>query len=184
MGHNMGGLVSTLADQARFVAMLLGRGRLGRRRILKEATVERYCLEDLLTQAVPRRQFQGGKYFGWNALGEIGLRRTGRETRGPDDFEEGEVGMGGAACVYWSLSPARDMAVLWATQNVDNECWENPAENLWVAARAAVPRRPPPASKARSSRNRVGTTKRSQTGSKATPSLGARMTVQKQKGRS
>merc|ERR1719221_1962233 len=143
MGANMGGLVSTVNDAARFLAMLSAGGELDGVRILKASTVNRYCLPDLFPQVITsgKRQLADGSPFGWSALGEVGVPRKKsdkpRDTK--DDFEVGECGGGGAACTYWSINPSRDLAIVWFTQSMDNDPYVKESENIYVAARSAVP---------------------------------------------
>jgi len=144
MGKNAGGLVSTLRDFSRFALMLANGGTYQGRRYLSEATVQRYCMEDVLTQpsVVGRKQRDNGKSFGWNAIGELGIKLTKRDAWTQDDFEETEVGMGGAACTYWSINPSRGLVTLWFTQSIDNDTWVKEDENYWAMARKAVPKKP------------------------------------------
>lgn len=146
-GANMGGLVSTLSDSARFMAMLVNGGILDGTRLLSEKSVKRYCLADLFTQgAVPSGKIQraDGKPFGWSALGEIATPRTKSDPPfdTKEDFELGETGGGGAACTYWSVNPTRDLAILWFTQSMDNDPYVTEEENIYVAARKAAPVNP------------------------------------------
>lgn len=143
MGANMGGLVSTVSDSARFLAMLSGGGQLDGVRILKSTSVERYCLPDLFPQVINdgKRQMSDGSPFGWSALGEVGVpRKAGDKPRDTkDDYELGECGGGGAACTYWSINPSRDLAIAWFTQSMDNDPYVKESENIYLAARTAVP---------------------------------------------
>lgn len=143
MGANMGGLVSTVADCSRFVAMLACGGHLGGARILRTATVKRYCLPDLLPECIStgKQQRANGAPFGWTALGEVGVPRSARDAppSSKDNFEIGEVGGGGAACTYWSVNPNRRLATVWFTQSMDNDPYIKDEENLYLAARTAVP---------------------------------------------
>ena len=147
MGHNRGGLVSTLNDQARFCLMLAGRGRLpGGPRILRESTVEAMVASDWLSLptclgrrpvATSTTGVAASGAFGWNGLCEIGVVADPKELS-PDAFELDEYGYGGAAETFWSVNPRRELVVLWFTQQVDNRSWTAPAANLWIAARKAV----------------------------------------------
>merc|ERR1719335_2159629 len=144
MGHNMGGLVSTVHDSIRFLGMLAGGGALGKVRILKEATTKRFCYTDLLPQVITsgKQQKADNVSFGWTALGEMGVPLGPRDAK-PDEkdsFEVGEVGGGGAACTYWSINPSRDLAVAWFTQQMDNDPYVLEEENIYAAARKAVPK--------------------------------------------
>jgi len=144
-GYNMGGLVSTVNDCARFIGMMACGGRLGNVRILKEATVKRYCYKNLFPEALHKGKYQrtNNTPYGWTAIGEIGVPKTARDTL-PDEadsFEVGEVGGGGAACTYWSINPDRDLAVAWFTQSVDNDPYVKAEENIFAAARKVCPRK-------------------------------------------
>jgi len=145
MGKNSGGLVSTLRDQARFVVMLANGGVFEGRRYLRQETVQKYCMEDLLVlpHVVGERQKAGGKPYGWSALGEVGVEFAKRDPeRTAADFEETEVGMGGAATTYWSINPSRELVSLWFSQQIDNESWEKDDEDYWAMARKMVPKKP------------------------------------------
>lgn len=145
MGHNRGGLVSTLNDQARFFLMLARGGALpGGPRILKEETVRAMVGSDWLRMpeclgAPQTNTGLGGVtaagLFGWNALGELGVNE---KTGTPDEFELHEYGYAGIAETFWSINPSRDLVILWFSQQVDNRSWTSPAGNLWAAARRAV----------------------------------------------
>mmetsp|Transcript_34958 Transcript_34958/g.65114 ORF Transcript_34958/g.65114 Transcript_34958/m.65114 type:complete len:152 (-) Transcript_34958:390-845(-) len=99
MGYLYGGLVSTVGDTAKFVQMLMHKGKLdGGRRFLKAASV---------MQLEKNRMKPGVEPV--NYLGNIGTyRKNGTE-----------YGMGGAACTYWSVDRVDDTATLWFTQHVD-----------------------------------------------------------------
>lgn len=144
MGANSGGLVSTLSDCMRFFGMLACDGKLGTsRRILKPASIKRYCLLDLLPEVITsgKRQRANRAPFGWSTVGEVGVPRSARDAapKSNDNFELGEVGGGGAACTYWSINPTRRLATLWFTQSMDNDPYVKDNENIYLAARAAVP---------------------------------------------
>jgi len=144
MGANMGGLISTVNDCARFFGMLACGGALSNVRILQEATVKSFCMSDLLPKVITsgRQQRSNGVPFGWTALGEIGVPLSARDPKPDtkDSFEVGEVGGGGAACTYWSINPCRDLAIVWFTQCMDNDPYVKEEENIYVAVRKAVPR--------------------------------------------
>jgi len=151
IGHNMGGLVSTLRDQTRFFTMLLNGGVLGECRLLKAETVEEWCFQDVLPRQEVKGKIRrsGAGWSGWSSLGEVGKRRWKHD--GPpmcDDYEEGEVGMGGAANTVWSVNPVRDQVTLWFSQSLDTDPWRGTGtqwsspENFVTAARRLAPRRP------------------------------------------
>jgi len=143
MGTNMGGLVSTVNDCARFLAMISLGGEFDGKRILQESTVKQYCLPDLFPQVITggKKQRESGRPFGWSALGEVGVPRTARDAPPDtkDDFEIGECGGGGAACTYWSINPSRELAILWFTQSMDNDPYVKESENIYVAGRRVAP---------------------------------------------
>jgi len=153
LGNNMGGLVSTLSDQARFHTMILNGGVLGCHRILQLSTVERWCFEDLLPLpgARGKRRRTGIPWSGWSALGERGLKRTKRDPKPlSDEYEEGEVAMGGVASTMWSVNPERDQMTLFFAQTLDGDAWrpdhstssgmQASSDNFVVAARATAGR--------------------------------------------
>lgn len=152
MGQAMGGLVSTLSDQARFFTMLLNGGILNGHRILQNSTVSEWCFRNILPRPDVmgnRAPATGGTWAGWSVLGEVGLRRTRRTVAiGSDDYEEGEVGMGGAANTLWYVNPVRDMMILWFSQTLDSNAWDGTGTkkksraNYVVAARSVAPRLP------------------------------------------
>jgi CubicO group peptidase (beta-lactamase class C family) len=156
LGTNMGGLVSTLSDQAKFFTILLNGGVLGRHRILQASTVDKFCFQDLLPLpgATGKRRRTGQPWSGWSALGERGMKRTNRDpTPKSDEYEEGEIAMGGAANTMWSINPMRDTVTLFFTQALDSYPWQPDEQksdgffkvcpaNFTVAARAIAPRDP------------------------------------------
>lgn len=154
LGNNMGGMVSTLSDQARFFTMILNGGVLGKHRILQTSTVQEWCLEDLLPHpgATGKRRGTGQPWSGWSALGERGMKRVKRDPDPKsDEYEEGEVAMGGVAQTTWSINPVRDTVHLFFTQALDSDLWrpdkltkrgvsKASPENFTSAARAIAPR--------------------------------------------
>mmetsp|Transcript_22522 Transcript_22522/g.64830 ORF Transcript_22522/g.64830 Transcript_22522/m.64830 type:complete len:508 (+) Transcript_22522:57-1580(+) len=101
MGYTHGGLVSTVADTVAFVQMLMNRGVApDGTRLLKEKTL-----------AIMERNRLKPSWGKGSAcyLGNIGVFREGGK----------EFGMGGAACTYWSVDRADDVACIWFTQHVD-----------------------------------------------------------------
>eukprot|EP00927_Polykrikos_kofoidii_P032963 TRINITY_DN27938_c0_g1_i1.p1 TRINITY_DN27938_c0_g1~~TRINITY_DN27938_c0_g1_i1.p1 ORF type:complete len:520 (+),score=77.53 TRINITY_DN27938_c0_g1_i1:54-1613(+) len=147
MGHNRGGLVSTLNDQARFFLMIAHGGKLpGGPQILKEDTVQEMVGRDWLRlpECLGEPQLNTGLSgvtasgaFGWNALGELGIKDEASQSS-KDEFELHEYGYAGIAGTFWSINPTRDLIVLWFSQQVDNHSWTSDAGNLWLAARQAV----------------------------------------------
>lgn len=152
MGQNRGGLVSTLADQARFYLMLLRGGRLSpkHKQILLPKTVELMWGSDWLCRpsAVGRKCRDKGTLFGWHALGEIGIVKRPMRKHYPDTFEFGEWGMAGAACTHVTVVPHRKLLCLWFTQTLEGwPGWKAPEQNLWSAAREVALKRDVPARK-------------------------------------
>jgi len=145
MGRNMGGLVSTLNDCARFLSMLSAGGGLNGTRILQPETVERYCTRDLFPDVITsgKAQRESGIRFGWTALGQIGVPLGPRDVKPShsQEYEVGEVAGGGAACTYWSFNPDREVATLWFTQSMSNDPYTTKAENLFLAARRTIPKK-------------------------------------------
>lgn len=142
IGFNMGGLVSTLNDCAKFFATISNGGG----RILKESTLNRYVWRDLLPEMCVNKQHGCHRGFsmslGYSALGEVGLKKTAREAKKKShmyDYDVDEVGCGGAACTYYSLDPRRKTVTLWFTQSLDNETFTKGTQSLWHVNRKAVP---------------------------------------------
>lgn len=154
LGSNMGGLVSTLSDNALFFTMLLNGGVLNGRRILQEATMQEWGFSNLLPLPGSRGKIRrtGSGWTGWSALGERGMKRWKRDNEpNMDDYEDGEIAMGGCANTYWSINPVRDTVTLWFSQALDSDAWPGDywtkkgirkanACNFTVAARAVAPR--------------------------------------------
>lgn len=142
MGQNRGGMVSTLADQARFYLMLLRGGRLSPKhpQILKPATIEYMWSSDWLpnSNAVGRPCREGKQRFGWHALGEICVvKRKGHYDQAWEEL--GEWGMAGAACTHVTVVPKRKLLCLWFTQSLAGwPGWHAPEQNLWIATRKVV----------------------------------------------
>eukprot|EP00929_Paragymnodinium_shiwhaense_P020510 TRINITY_DN13654_c0_g1_i1.p1 TRINITY_DN13654_c0_g1~~TRINITY_DN13654_c0_g1_i1.p1 ORF type:complete len:475 (-),score=131.10 TRINITY_DN13654_c0_g1_i1:574-1998(-) len=101
MGYLDGGLVSTVADTAMFLQMLANKGITpDGKRLISEKTLA------VLEKNRLKAAWGSGKA---NYMGNIGVFREGGS----------EIGMGGAACTYWSLDRKEDMATVWFTQHVD-----------------------------------------------------------------
>jgi len=153
LGTNMGGLVSTLNDCARFFTTLSNGGILDGHRILQTSTVEELCFNNLLPlpTATGTRKRTSSTWAGWSAIGERGLKPTKLDPpKGSDEYEEGEVAMGGAAGTCWSVNPVRDTVQLHFTQALDSSMWRpdrkrgksssSSPENLTNALRSLFPR--------------------------------------------
>lgn len=148
-GHNMGGLVSTLNDFAKFLSMLMNGGIANASRgtrIVSPSTLQRYGFKDLLPRICAKAQRCDHRGFflplGYSALGEVGLKRSGRHAKKKShmyDFDVDEIGSGGAACTYYSLDPRRKTVILWFTQSLDNEAYTKQEQSLWCIARKVLP---------------------------------------------
>lgn len=102
MGYPVGGLVSTVADTAKFTKMLYNYGVMENgKRLLKKATVKAMEVNRL------DKKYNGEDRVCY--LGNVGTFREGSN----------EFGMGGAACTYWNICREDDTATVWFTQHVD-----------------------------------------------------------------
>merc|ERR1712014_365886 len=82
----------------------------------------------------------------------MGNRRYKRDPEAnTDDYEDGEVAMGGAANTYWSVNPVRDQMTLFFAQTLDDAVWDGDRvtkagrrrpspDNMTAAARLLAPR--------------------------------------------
>lgn len=167
MGSNMGALVSTVNDCSRFLGMLTNGGQLQGVRLLKEKTIERYCIHDLFPEVINsgERQMDDNIPLGWTALGQLGtpILPGDKQPDVKDAYEDGEIGGGGIACTYWSINPRRGLATVWFTQSMGNDPYVKEEENIYMAARKAVPLLPcKPKTKPVVRAKRVGTTRKFQ----------------------
>lgn len=138
LGANMGGLVSTLEDFSRFMAMLANGGSLGPVQILKPETVA-WALQDHLPELITsgKQVKVHGRRFGWNCFGELGL--PSKKADEPREFEPGETGWGGKACTEWMLNPPREVACIAFSQQMEHDLYDDLAEMVYVAARKSCP---------------------------------------------
>jgi len=97
-----GGLVSTARDYLRFSQMLLNKGQLDSKRLLRSETVE-MITSNQLPDSVQRGEGEG---FG---LGFSVQLRDGR-------FPQGEYGWGGAASTHFWISPKDELIVIALSQ--------------------------------------------------------------------
>jgi len=97
-----GGLVSTARDYMRFCQMLLNKGQLDGKRLLRPETVE-MMTSNQLPDSVNRGQGQG---FG------LGFSVRLRD----DKFPKGEYGWGGAASTHFWISPRDELLVIALSQ--------------------------------------------------------------------
>jgi CubicO group peptidase (beta-lactamase class C family) len=102
-----GGLISTARDFARFGAMLLGDGALGRVRVLKPETA-RLARSNLLPAGVV---YSGGDGFGAGAV--LVVNGTNRRFGPPGSFA-----WGGAAGTLWRIDPARRGNMVFMSQHM------------------------------------------------------------------
>lgn len=96
-----GGLVSTMGDYLRFCTMLLNKGELDGKRLLRTGTVEMMTKNQL------------PKTTSWNGEG-FGLGFSVRMTEGRDDT--GEYGWGGAASTHFWINPRQQLVVIALSQ--------------------------------------------------------------------
>jgi CubicO group peptidase (beta-lactamase class C family) len=106
------GPISTARDFARFGAMLLGEGALGRVRVLKPETA-RLARSNLLPAGVV---YSGGDGFGAGAA--LVLNGTNRRFGPPGSF-----GWGGAAGTLWRIDPARRGNMVFMSQHMPPETY-------------------------------------------------------------
>ena len=99
-----GGLVSTATDYVRFCQMLLNKGELDGKRILKTETVE-MMTKNQLPKGVSRGD-TGGFGLGFSVRTEEGK------------FPKGEYGWGGMASTHFWISPKHDLAVVALSQRI------------------------------------------------------------------
>ncbi len=107
-----GGLVSTARDYVRFCQMLLNKGELDGRRLLRQGSIEAMTINQLPDEAYPISL--GGKRdgvgFGWGFSVVVEKTDYSRRSR------VGEYGWGGAASTHFWISPKDDLAVVVLTQ--------------------------------------------------------------------
>jgi CubicO group peptidase (beta-lactamase class C family) len=96
-----GGLVSTMGDYLQFCRMLLNKGKLNGKRLLKAATVD----------TMTRNQLPEG--VSWNGQG-FGLGFSVRIT--DDKHGPGEYGWGGAASTHFWIHPTHELIVIALSQ--------------------------------------------------------------------
>ena len=99
-----GGLVSTAPDYLRFCQMLLNKGRLAGKRLLRAETVE-MMTKNQLPEGVTRDDSGG---FG------LGFSVRTEEAK----FPEGEYGWGGMASTHFWISPKHDLIVIALSQRM------------------------------------------------------------------
>jgi len=99
-----GGLVSTAPDYLRFCQMLLNKGQLDGKRLLRAETVEMMA-ENQLPEGVTRED-SGGFGLGFSVRTEDGR------------FPKGEYGWGGMASTHFWISPKHDLIVIALSQRM------------------------------------------------------------------
>lgn len=109
LGHNRGGLVSTVKDTEAFLRMLLARGRTpSGEPLLRQATLARMEKNQLVG---PWKAAPGTR---WCLLGDM-----------KKDSQSLYIQQGGAAGNYWTLDRKRDLAIACFMQQVDGDDWED-----------------------------------------------------------
>jgi len=99
-----GGLVSTAPDYLRFCQMLLNKGQLDGKRLLRTETVE-MMTKNQLPEGVTRND-SGGFGLGFSVRTEDG------------EFPKGEYGWGGMASTHFWISPKHDLIVIALSQRM------------------------------------------------------------------
>ncbi len=107
-GGEMGGVLSTITDYARFAQMLLNGGELDGTRLLSRKTVELMTTNHTGNLYVWLRGFG----YGWGLGVGVRTEMTGRSSVG----SIGEYGWGGAACTQYFADPKEDMFALMFSQ--------------------------------------------------------------------
>jgi len=107
-----GGMVSTAADYARFLQMLLNGGTLDGKRILSPRTVA-YMTADHLGSAVPGPYYLPGPGYGFSLA--FAVRRE--QGVSPVQGSIGEYNWGGASGTAYWVDPAQDMFVVFMMQS-------------------------------------------------------------------
>ncbi len=113
-----GGLISSMADYARFTELLLRGGRLGDVRLLSDRTVS-FMTRNHLPGGADLDQFGLPLYAETPFLGVgfgLGFSVTIDPARAHLGSSVGEFGWGGMASTYFWVDPAEDMTVVFMTQ--------------------------------------------------------------------
>lgn len=100
-GH--AGLFSTAEDLAKYARMILGKGAIGKTRILGEATVQ------LMLR--PRSVPSGTRAFGWD-------HRTGYSSNRGEGMSERAIGHGGFTGTGLWIDPEKDLFVIWLSSRL------------------------------------------------------------------
>ena len=107
-GGEMGGILSTIEDYAKFAQMLLNGGELGGTRLLSRKTVDLMTTNHTGDHYVWLR----GYGYGWGLGVSVRTEMTGRSAVG----NVGEYGWGGAACTQYFADPKEDLIGLMFSQ--------------------------------------------------------------------
>jgi len=129
LGYQTGGLLSTVADQAKFTLMLSNYGVMENgKRLLKKATVQSMEGNQIL------RKYNSEDDMGVCFVGNVGAFRDGAK----------EFGNGGAAYTYWNIDRKDDTATVWFAQHIDMPAFEKfkgvdkDKADLWEVLHQAV----------------------------------------------
>lgn len=104
-----GGLVSTARDYSRFCQMVVGRGKLGKHRVLKSKTIKLMTHNHIPKEALPI--VQGFPRIGWG-FGLGWAVRVGKDEKDATSSPIGECRWGGAASTHFWFSPKDEIAVV------------------------------------------------------------------------
>ena len=106
-----GGLVSTAADYMRFCLMLLGKGELDGKRLLKAETVEMMTRNQLPERLIPITRGSAGRGFGLGFA--VRVHKIDSEPSSVGEYEW----YGGAGTEFW-ISPRDELVVITLTQQL------------------------------------------------------------------
>lgn len=109
-----GGLVSTAADYANFLQMLINGGELFGTRFLKEETIKEMTKNHLEGSAFPIGIGDTRDGFGFG----LGFNVVTAKSAYDKDAKVGEYGWGGAASTHFWVSPADELAVITLEQTM------------------------------------------------------------------
>jgi len=133
-----GGLVSTPADMARWVKMLMNYGVMENgKRFFKKQTVQSMEINRIEKRKCNKIMIEEYGTDRVSFLGDIGAYR---------DAGGDEYGMGGAACTWWNIDRQDDTATVWFAQHLDMPEFynlklkgvNNDKANLWYLLHDAI----------------------------------------------